>query len=129
MVSALLVIDVQQAICCGEYAAFDIDNVIARINSGNRIDHACLSIVSNDLFRSINANRFQDARECGINSLVRQFSRIGTRCRDFTDQLGMFGEMFHKFLKCTQRALTFSYSYSHVCLLNINVAVPATVIF
>lgn len=32
MITALLVIDVQQALCSGEYAAFDIENVIARIN-------------------------------------------------------------------------------------------------
>ncbi|CAN5143314.1 hypothetical protein BH09PSE6_BH09PSE6_11420 [soil metagenome] len=33
MKSALLVIDVQQALCEGEYAAFDIDGVIDRINA------------------------------------------------------------------------------------------------
>ena len=30
--SALLIIDVQQVLCCGEYAAFDIDAVVDRIN-------------------------------------------------------------------------------------------------
>lgn len=33
MKSALLVIDVQRALCAGEWAAFDIDNVVARINT------------------------------------------------------------------------------------------------
>ncbi|HEY0857139.1 MAG TPA: cysteine hydrolase family protein [Albitalea sp.] len=33
MTSALLIIDVQHALCCGEEAAFDIDAVIARINA------------------------------------------------------------------------------------------------
>jgi nicotinamidase-related amidase len=32
MKSALLVIDVQQALCTGKYAAFDIERVVARIN-------------------------------------------------------------------------------------------------
>jgi nicotinamidase-related amidase len=32
MVSALLIIDVQQALCCGDDAAYDIDRVIDRIN-------------------------------------------------------------------------------------------------
>jgi nicotinamidase-related amidase len=32
MTTALLIIDVQQAMCAGEYAAFDIDPVIDRIN-------------------------------------------------------------------------------------------------
>jgi nicotinamidase-related amidase len=33
MKSALLIIDVQQALCNGEWAAFDIERVIARINA------------------------------------------------------------------------------------------------
>ena len=33
MKSALLIIDVQRALCAGEWAAFDIDNVVARINT------------------------------------------------------------------------------------------------
>lgn len=33
MKSALLIIDVQHALCTGEWAAFDIDRVIARINA------------------------------------------------------------------------------------------------
>jgi nicotinamidase-related amidase len=33
MTSALLVIDVQQALCCGKWAAFDIDRVVERINA------------------------------------------------------------------------------------------------
>jgi nicotinamidase-related amidase len=33
MGAALLVIDVQQALCAGQWAAYDIDNVIARINA------------------------------------------------------------------------------------------------
>jgi len=33
MSTALLVIDVQQAMCAGEYAAFEIDRVIERINT------------------------------------------------------------------------------------------------
>jgi len=33
MTTALLVIDVQQALCSGQYAAFDIDAVIGRINA------------------------------------------------------------------------------------------------
>jgi nicotinamidase-related amidase len=33
MTTALLVIDVQQALCAGEWAAFDIDNVVDRINA------------------------------------------------------------------------------------------------
>ncbi len=33
MTSALLIIDVQRALCEGEYAAFDIEGVIARINA------------------------------------------------------------------------------------------------
>jgi nicotinamidase-related amidase len=32
MKSALLIIDVQQALCAGEWAAFDIDHVVDRIN-------------------------------------------------------------------------------------------------
>lgn len=32
MKSALLIIDIQRALCSGEWAAFDIDNVIERIN-------------------------------------------------------------------------------------------------
>lgn len=33
MTKALLIIDVQQALCAGRYAAFDIDRVIQRINA------------------------------------------------------------------------------------------------
>ena len=33
MTTALLIIDVQQALCAGPEAAFDIDGVIERINS------------------------------------------------------------------------------------------------
>ncbi|HKE95997.1 MAG TPA: cysteine hydrolase family protein [Povalibacter sp.] len=33
MTTALLIIDVQSALCAGAWAAFDIDNVIARINA------------------------------------------------------------------------------------------------
>lgn len=33
MTTALLVIDVQEALCAGEWAAFDIDNVVDRINA------------------------------------------------------------------------------------------------
>lgn len=33
MTTALLIIDVQQALCTGKYAAFDIDNIIGRINT------------------------------------------------------------------------------------------------
>jgi len=33
MTTALLIIDVQQALCAGPYAAFDIDRVIPRINA------------------------------------------------------------------------------------------------
>ena len=33
MTTALLIIDVQQALCAGRYAAFDIDRVIEKINS------------------------------------------------------------------------------------------------
>jgi nicotinamidase-related amidase len=36
MTSALLIIDVQQALCTGQYAAFEVDRVIERINEVSR---------------------------------------------------------------------------------------------
>ena len=40
MKTALLIIDVQQALCVGPYTAFDVDNVIDRINQVSRMARA-----------------------------------------------------------------------------------------
>ena len=46
MKSALLIIDVQTALCTGEWAAFDIDNVVDRINAlSHRARRASMPVV------------------------------------------------------------------------------------